>query len=164
MIAIRKLDAHPDDQALGLFLVREYTDATAQEMDVELEEILPLIPDYDEFPGRYQSGGAFLVAEVEGEPAGCVGLAALEEQHCEMNRLWVRPEFRHLGLGQKLVEASFDCAKSLGYSRISLEVLASRSKAIALYRRLGFVDCPQFHTYDFPVVAFSRSLAAQEVL
>jgi carbonic anhydrase len=158
MATIRQLDETPADHALGLALVREYIDATAVELGVPLEEILPFVPDYDEFPGRYHPDGAFLVAEVNGEPAGSVGIAPIGGGRCEMNRLWVRPGFRQLGLGRELVLASLAQASRLGYWNMALEVAISRTRAIELYRSLGFTECPLYHDFTFPMMAMSRDL------
>ncbi len=155
---IRQLGPQPQDSELGRVLVREYTDATALEMEVDLEELLPFIPDYHEFPGRYQARGSFLVAEVDDQPAGCVGIAPIDEEVCEMNRLWIRPGFRSLGLGKELILSCIVEARRLGFSDLVLEVLPSRDKAIALYRRLGFVDCQQLHDYGFEMVALTMNL------
>lgn len=158
MASIRQLDSTPADHALGLTLVREYTVATAAELDLPLAELLPYIPDYDEFPGRYHPDGAFLVAEVDGEPAGAVGIAPIGGGRCEMNRLWVRPAFRQLGLGRDLVQASLDRAARLGFWSMALEVACARQGAIALYRSLGFTDCPLYHDFPFPMLALCRDL------
>ena len=158
MATIRALDSTPSDHALGLALVREYTEATAAEMQVELSFLLQYIPDYDEFPGRYHPDGAFLVAEVDGDPAGAVGISPIGGGRCEMNRLWVRPAYRDLGLGRDLILASLAQAARLGFWNMGLEVLPTRERAIALYRHLGFSECPPLHDYEFPMVALSRDL------
>ena len=158
MATIRSLDSTPADHALGKLLVQEYTDATVEEMGVPLETLLKYIPDYEEFPGRYHPDGAFLLAEVDGEPAGGVGITPIGGGRCEMNRLWIRPAFRNHGLGRELTQACLAHAARIGYWWMGLEVLPSREKAIALYRALGFQDCPALHDYEFPMVALAREL------
>ena len=158
MATIRPLDSTPADHALGLALVREYTEATAVEMEVPLQTLLQYIPDYEEFPGRYHPDGAFLLAEVDGEPAGGVGIAPAGGGRCEMNRLWIRPGFRDLGLGRELTQACLVHAARIGFWWMGLEVLPSREKAIALYRTLGFQNCEPLHEYEFPMVALAREL------
>jgi ribosomal protein S18 acetylase RimI-like enzyme len=144
--------------------VREYVVATAEEQagpdgEPDVEAILPYIPDWDDFAGRFlRSGGAFVVATVDGALAGCVGVTRLDAQVCEMNRLWVRPAFRAFGLGRRLAVASMDEGRRLGFTRMLLDVLPQRTGAIALYRKLGFVDVPPIHEYAFPMVFLGRDL------
>jgi ribosomal protein S18 acetylase RimI-like enzyme len=144
--------------------VREYVVATAEEQAgpgraAALDAILPYIPDWDDFAGRFlHSGGAFVIATVDDALAGCVGVTPLDGDVCEMNRLWVRPAFRSIGLGRQLAVASMDEARRSGFRRMLLDVLPQRSGAIALYRSLGFVDVPASHEYAFPMVFLGRDL------
>ena len=50
----------------------------------------------------------------------------------------VTPSARGRGLGSAMVEALVDLGRVHGHSKITLEVAASNSGAIRLYRRLGF--------------------------
>ena len=46
-------------------------------------------------PGIYAPpGGRLLLADVEGEAAGCIGFRKLEPGVCEIRRLYVRPHYR----------------------------------------------------------------------
>jgi carbonic anhydrase len=120
--------------------------------------ILTLIPELHDFAGRYLNGGAFLVADVDGNPAGCVGVTPGADGTCEMNRLWIRPGSRRAGLGRALCEASLDAARDLGFRRMALDVVPERTQALTLYRGLGFVETPPVHEYPFAMVFLARDL------
>ena len=49
-------------------------------------------------------------------------------------------EFWGLGIGRKLTEACIGCAKTAGYSQLELEVVKENEAAIALYKKMGFIE------------------------
>jgi len=155
---MRCLRDTPADIALGTELVREYVVATAEETGQDVAVILTLVPELHDFAGRYLNGGAFLVAETDGIPAGCVGVTPGPDGTCEMNRLWIRPAARRAGGGRALCVASMDAARELGFGRMALGVVPGRTNAIALYRSLGFVETAPTHEYPFEMVFLARDL------
>ena len=101
-------------------------------------------------PGAYAPprGGAW-IARVDGKVAGCIALRPLDEDLCEMKRLWVRPEFRGLGLGRRLAAVAIRAACEARYQAMCLDTLGQMSEAHALYDSLGFVEIPAY--YDNPL-------------
>lgn len=93
-------------------------------------------------PGKYGvPQGRLLLAELDGQIAGCVGLRPLENGICEMKRLYVRPAFRGKSVGRMLAERVISEARTIGYTRMRLDTIASiMADAVAMYRRLGFVE------------------------
>jgi GNAT superfamily N-acetyltransferase len=90
-------------------------------------------------PGRYAPpGGALLVARLDGEPIGCVGLRPLDDEKCELKRLFVRPAHRGDGTGLRLLEEAVAEARRLGYRRLRLDTIPGMERAQALYERFGF--------------------------
>ena len=97
---------------------------------------------------------ALLVAEVEYSLAGCVALKPLTDQIAEVKRLYVRPAFRHLGLGEQLIRAVVDAAYRLGCTAIRLDTLPSMTAAIQLYQRLAFVPIERYNDIPEPGALF----------
>lgn len=93
-------------------------------------------------PGDYAPPkGRLLLAEFEGQLAGCVALHRLEDGICEMKRLYLRPQFRGRGLGRTLGEKIIAEARLIGYRTMRLDTVEPVMKdAVAMYRRFGFVE------------------------
>ena len=101
-------------------------------------------------PGAYGAAdGRLFFAEVDGRPAGCVGVRRLSEGVCEMKRLYVEPHARGVGLGRQLAMAAIQAAKALGYRRVLLDTLPAMRIAVKLYRELGFTEAPAY--YQTPI-------------
>jgi putative acetyltransferase len=103
-------------------------------------------------PGDYAPpSGRLLLAEVEGQLAGCVALHKLGNQICEMKRLYLRPEFRGKGAGRALADAIVAEARSIGYERIRLDTVEPVMKdAVAMYRRIGFQEIAPYCENPMP--------------
>ena len=111
--------------------------------------------ELDGLPDAYaQPEGAVLLAYVDGQLAGCVALRALPDcdypNACEMKRLYVRDEFRRIGLGRLLARELMDRAVAAGYSTMLLDTLDDMEAARGLYGTLGFVEVPPYYFNPIP--------------
>ena len=103
-------------------------------------------------PGTYIAPqGRLFFAEVDGRPAGCVGVRPLPDSDgvCEMKRLYVEPEERRQGVGAALALAAIKAAKEIGYRKLIIDTLPNMRMAVTLYRELGFTEAPNY--YQTPV-------------
>jgi ribosomal protein S18 acetylase RimI-like enzyme len=93
-------------------------------------------------PGDYgPPAGRLILVTQAGEAAGCVALHRFDAEHCEMKRLYVRPQFRGRGLGLHLAERIIADARQIGYKYLRLDTVEPVMRtAVEMYRRLGFVE------------------------
>jgi len=80
------------------------------------------------------------VAELNGAVAGfLIGRSAADE--FEILNMAVSPPNRRHGVGSRLLESALEFSRTAGSARAYLEVRASNGRAIALYKRHGFIEC-----------------------
>jgi len=93
-------------------------------------------------PGDYAPpDGRLLLAEYDGQLAGCVALHKLEPGICEMKRLYLRPNFRGKRLGRVLADRIIAEARQIGYQRMRLDTVEPvMGDAVAMYRKIGFQE------------------------
>ena len=89
--------------------------------------------------------GAILVARVNGEVVGCVMMQRIDEQTCEMKRMFVGPGGRGLGLGRRLAENIIRIAAERGYITMRLDTGRPHDEALSLYRSLGFHEIAPYY-------------------
>lgn len=92
------------------------------------------------------SGGVFeLVEDRQGNLLGTFGLFPLDEETCELRKMYFIPQARGIGLGRHILERAVNQARGLGFKRIVLETAGVLQKAIRLYTRFGFVPVKSEH-------------------
>lgn len=93
--------------------------------------------------GAAAEGVVQLVAEVDGVPIGSAILTPYgESSEIKLSKLFLRPEFRGLGLGRELLARAEAEASERGYRRISLCTRALYVEAVRLYERAGWTRGP----------------------
>lgn len=106
--------------------------------------------------------GNLLIAWDNTEPAACGMLREFESGIAEIQRLYVRPNYRGQGLARQISLALMDAARSAGYHTIRLDTARPLTDAIALYQSLGFKERSPYHALtpqmDHFIVYFERTL------
>ncbi|HEY1584818.1 MAG TPA: GNAT family N-acetyltransferase [Polyangia bacterium] len=105
-------------------MLRLYPARTAEEL--EHARILFLedcgggeLPD---LPGEHAPPrGRVILAEWDGQLAGCVALRPFDEEACAVERLYVRNVHRGRGIGRALVGWALDEARVMGYGSVRLD-------------------------------------------
>lgn len=106
---------------------------------------------------------AFFLLRWDGTPAGCGGVQFFDadsgdgnrDGYGEVKRMYMRPQFRGLGLGKMMLRHLADYARSQGIHLLRLETGIHQCEAIGLYEYVGFHRIPPFGAYtDDPLSLF----------
>ena len=143
--------ANPSDIPVIRQLFNEYADWLGVNLCFQNfeQEVANLPGDYAPPDGR------LLIAQVQGEIAGCVALRKIGPGICEMKRLYVRPAFRGQQLGRQLTARIIEEARLQGYEKMRLDTLPGRmDRAIAMYRSLGFYEIPRYYENPYDAAIY----------
>jgi len=129
-----------------------------------------IIPDLDEYAdelrdvaGRIRAGVLVWVAELDGALAGTVShvagpgpYAEYDDPHAAgIRMLAVLPAYQGHGIGEALVRACLDRARTDGRERVYLHTTQWMETAQRLYRRIGFARAPALDWLPAPEVALT---------
>ena len=105
-------------------------DGIASEPPVDIEERAALFA---------RSAAGSIVAIADGRPVGMIHVEVSRHGFGELGML-VDRGFRGRGVGSALLTAAADWARGQRLHKLSLEVFAHNTAAIALYRKAGFTE------------------------
>lgn len=151
MIEVRKMKVQYQGQEFQLEFQKIENQKYIEEIKQlfrEYAEGLPIALDFQDFeeelnklPGKYgPPDGVLILAYLEEKEVGCIALRKISEEICEMKRLYVKREYRSLGIGRVLVKILIKEAKHLDYKFMRLDTIPSLKKAQNLYESFGFYD------------------------
>jgi putative acetyltransferase len=89
--------------------------------------------------------GLYNVALIDDEVVGGAGIIntdGLDEDTCELVKLYLAPAARGRGIAKKLMNECFEAAKKMGYTKMYLETMPELNAAVPLYERSGFTYLP----------------------
>lgn len=107
-----------------------------------------------------REGVIFFLTRKDEIPAGCGGIKLFGTDYGEVKRMFVRPQFRSLGLGKLMLDHIAEYARERQVSVLRLETGIYQTDAIRLYERYGFERRAPFGDYkDDPLsIYFEKRL------
>src|SRR5262249_44736791 len=132
-------------------LVTWHRDRHVEDLDLIEQYFNPL--DFEcelaELPGEYAPpSGRLLLAKIGGVAIGCAALRRIDDQSCEMKRMFVSPAARGRGVGRVLAAELIREAREACYVSMYLDTSIRQAEALSLYRSLGFAEVEPY--YDTP--------------
>jgi GNAT superfamily N-acetyltransferase len=89
--------------------------------------------------------GAFLLGYEDGRPIACGGLRRLEDDVCEIKRIFVTADARSRGVGRALLGALESAARTAGYARARLDAGPEQRHSRALFAAAGYVEIEPYN-------------------
>ncbi len=89
--------------------------------------------------------GGIILARNEAEVIGCVGVRRWDDVTGEIKRMFIKPGYRHQGLGSSLLKEALLLAKECSYKKVKLDTLDTMVAAIHLYKKAGFYETPAYY-------------------
>lgn len=102
----------------------------------------------------FDNHGLFLVLLDDGKIVGTGAIRRLDNNICELKRMWFQQQYRGKGWGWKMAKMLFDFAQQTGYQKVRLDLAKAerQSQAINLYTKLGFYSIERYN--DSPCEVF----------
>lgn len=115
--------------------------------------------DIDDVRSHYfENNGTFLVLLDDGRVVGSGGIRRLNDDICELKRMWFLKDYRGRGLGMKMAQMLLDFAKTAGYKKVRLDTADAQkqARALKLYKQLGFYFIERYN--DSPCAVFMEKI------
>ena len=107
-----------------------------------------------------ESGGEFLVGELEGEIVAMGAIRRVSPEAAELKRMRVRPGLQGRGYGQAMLDALHRCAAGLGYSTLHLDTTVQQRVARRLYLKNGYREVGRGSIGPFDCIYYERGAVA----
>lgn len=104
----------------------------------------------DKVCGDLPPNGVSYLVTVDGQMAGIGGLRSLSAGVAEVKRIYCRPQFRGMKLGEQTLQRLLGDATAFGYHSVYLETAPFMSAAHHLYEENGFTDCAAYEGVEVP--------------
>ncbi|AFZ21650.1 GNAT family N-acetyltransferase [Allocoleopsis franciscana] len=138
MIEIKSIQLHQSEEVKHLIF------AVCNEIFQVSEEVIrrfDTMSDIDDMHSYYfNNGGTFLVLMDERKVVGSGAIRRLNNDICELKRMWFIKKYRGQGLANQMVQLLLDFARKTGYKKVRLDLLdeQKQTQALKFYKRLGF--------------------------
>ena len=155
--AVRNLFAHAQDD-----IAESYTHTTADREGFHEYIDGALNHDLAHVERSYlqRPGSNFWIAELDGEPAGCIGAYRRDDEEAEIRRLAVARSARRRGVASKLLAQAEEFCRDAGYARAIVWTANHMTAAIAFLQHRGYHE---LEDHAFPHTSLTLFLYGLEL-
>lgn len=161
MIEIRPIKQHQIEQAKQIVITvcLEIWQGVLAEDDLTRYDSMSDIENVQTH--YFDNGGTFLILVDDEQVVGTGAIRRLDNEICELKRMWFLKEYRGQGLGWKMAQLLFDFAQQAGYRKVRLDLANAhrQPQALKLYRKLGFYAIERYN--DSPCTVFMEKVLCQ---
>lgn len=122
-------------------IIKEIIQTSLESLDLAIEGTAYFDPQLDHLTDYYHAlpCAAYWVVELENKVVGGIGIAPFDEQKqiCELQKLYLAPEVKGLGIANQLMETALSYATQ-HYRQCYLETMHLLKPACKLYEKFGF--------------------------
>ena len=134
-------------------LIIEYTNSLNRNLSFQ-----DLEKELNSLEAKYTKPNGEILAALspDGKVIGCVAYFKHNDKRCEMKRLYVKPDYRNLNIGEKLVNSIISLAKKKGYKEMVLDTIKPLKNAIYLYKKYGFTETEPYYNNPMEDVIYMK--------
>jgi GNAT superfamily N-acetyltransferase len=123
-----------------------FADPRPVEESIAYYEARHELKDMDNIQKNYFENGGIFLAMFRDKTMICTGaIRKLDNEVCELKRLWLLHEYHGQGLGYRMVHELLSIARGMGYKRMRLQTdPVAQRRALDFYRQIGFYAIPSY--------------------
>ena len=154
---IRDLFAHAQDDFAESYL---HTEADREGFRDYLDGALTHDLAHVEQSYLQRPGSNFWIAELDGQPVGCIGAYRRDDEEAEIRRLAVDRSARRQGVASRLLDRAEEFCRDAGYARTIVWTSNHMTVAIAFLKHRGYHE---LEDHAFPHTSLTLYLYALEL-
>jgi putative acetyltransferase len=147
MIEIRPIQQHQIEQAKQVVTIvsLEIWQDILTEEDVRRYDSMSDIQNVRSH--YFYNSGVFLVLVDNQQVVGTGAIRKLDDEICELKRMWFLKAYRGQGWGWKMAQMLFEFARQTGYRKVRLDLANEerQQQALKFYKRLGFYPIERYN-------------------
>lgn len=143
------------DSTAAQWCVQQYFEELAERFDIGFD---PARSNSATVAEMTPPAGYFVIAWLDGDPAGCGALKVRDEITGEIKRMWTARFARGLGIARKVLRSLEAKAREVGLTRLRLETNRVLTEAQALYCQEGYEEVAPFNAEPYAHHWFEKRL------